>query len=78
MDLFFEYLEWPAMAISLVAAWLLGSTHANKRVWAFWLLTLGNVMWITWGWHDSAYALIGLNLGLMALNIRAIRKNENA
>ena len=78
MDVLLEYLEWPAMGISLVAAWLMGSTRPNKRVWAFWLLTLGNVMWITWGLGDGAYALIGLNLGLMALNIRGIRKNEDA
>ena len=64
------------MAISLAAAYLLGSKRAEKRVIAFWMLTLGNVMWIAWGWGDSAYALIALNLGLMAVNLRAIHKNE--
>ncbi len=77
MEEFFALLEWPAMGVSLVAAWLMGSRNAQKRVWAFWMLTLGNVMWIAWGWGEEAYALIGLNLGLMALNIRGIRKNED-
>ncbi len=77
MDDLIGMLQWPAMAVSLVAAWLMASKHADKRVIAFWLLTLGNLMWIAWGWGDSAYALIVLNLGLMALNIRAIRKNED-
>lgn len=77
MDEFFALLEWPAMGISLVAAWLMGSRKAKKRVWAFWLLILGNLMWIAWGWGDEAYALIALNFGLMCLNIRGIRKNED-
>ena len=76
MEEFFAYLEWPAMAISLAAAWWLGSKRPEKRIVAFSLLIVGNVMWIAWGWGDSAYALIALNLGLMALNLRAIHKNE--
>lgn len=78
MEEFFALLEWPAMIISLLAAYLLGSQKAEKRVWAFWMLTAGNVMWIAWGWGADAWALIALNLGLMMLNLRAIRKNEDA
>ena len=66
------------MGISLAAAWWLGSKNPKKRIWAFGLLILGNLMWIGWGWGESAYALIALNLGLMALNVRGIRKNEDA
>lgn len=68
--------EWPAMAISLAAAWLIASKDPKKRIWAFWMLIIGNVLWIGWGWGDAAYALIALNAGLMALNIRGILKNE--
>ncbi len=71
-------LEWPAMAISLAAAWWMASREPKKRVVAFWLLIAGNLMWIAWGWGDEAYALIALNLGLMALNVRGILKNEHA
>ena len=72
------WLQWPAMAISLAAAWLIASKQARKRIVAFVLLILGNLLWIAWGWGDSAYALIALNAGLMALNIRGILKNEDA
>jgi hypothetical protein len=78
MDDWLAWLEWPAMAISLVAAWLIASKQARKRIVAFVLLILGNVLWIGWGWGDGAYALIALNAGLMALNIRGILKNEDA
>lgn len=77
MEEFFALLEWPAMAISLAAAYLLASQKPERRVVAFWLLIAGNVMWIAWGWGEDAWALIGLNAGLMALNVRGIFKNEH-
>jgi hypothetical protein len=66
------------MLVSLVAAYWLGSTAAKKRVIAFVMLIVGNLMWIAWGWGEEAWALIALNLGLMGLNVRAIIKNEHA
>jgi hypothetical protein len=78
MEEFFALLEWPAMAISLAAAYLLASQKPEKRIVAFWLLIVGNVMWIAWGWGESAWALIALNVGLMVLNVRGIFKNEEA
>lgn len=77
MEEFFALLEWPAMAVSLAAAWWMGSTKAKKRIVAFVLLIVGNLMWIGWGWGEAAWALIALNVGLMALNVRAIFKNED-
>jgi len=35
-----------------------------------------NVLWITWAVHDHAYALIALQVGLFALNVRGVKKNE--
>ena len=78
MEEFFALLEWPAMAISLAAAYWMGSTKAKKRIVAFLLLIVGNLMWIAWGWGQAAWALIALNVGLLALNVRGIRKNEDA
>lgn len=76
MDEFFAWLEWPAMAISLAAAWWMGSKQASKRIVAFCMLIAGNLMWIGWGWGEDARALIALNVGLLALNVRGILKNE--
>ena len=77
MEEFAAKLEWPAMAISLAAAWWMGSRKAQKRVVAFVMLIVGNLMWIAWGWGVQAWALIALNVGLMALNMRGIVKNED-
>ncbi len=78
MDDFLALLEWPAMAISLAAAWWMGSKRADRRILAFALLIVGNLLWIGWGWGESAWALIALNIGLLGLNVRGIAKNEDA
>jgi len=75
MDGFIDFLQWPAMAVSLLAAYLIGSKRANRRVAGFWTFIFSNVLWIVWGWHDGAWALITLQLALMAMNIRGIFKN---
>jgi len=64
------------MLATLAAAWLVASTRKRRRMVGFWVFIVSNVLWITWGWHDGAYALIALQLGLAALNIRGVRKNE--
>lgn len=73
-----DAIQWPAMLVTVVAAWLVASQKKFKRNWGFWLFLLSNVLWIVWGWHDSAYALIVLQVGLAILNIRGAKKNEPA
>jgi hypothetical protein len=75
-DTFLTAVQWPAMIITLVAAWLVASQTKRKRNWGFWCFIASNVLWIVWGWHDNAYALIVLQLGLFALNVRGAIKNE--
>lgn len=71
-----ELLEWPAMAASLLAAWLVASTSARRRQAGFWIFLVSNALWIAWGWQDGAWALIALNACLAAMNVRGIFKNE--
>src|SRR5262249_32834594 len=63
-----ELLQWPAMAASLLAAWLVGSRAARRRLLGFWVFLLSNLLWIVWGWQDDAWALIVLNCCLAATN----------
>ena len=78
MEGFLDFLQWPAMAVSLYAAFMIGSKKAGKRIFGFWMFILSNIMWIVWGFHDEAWALISLQVALMAMNIRGIFKNESA
>ena len=32
--------------------------------------------WVLWGLHDHAYALVGLQFCLAAINIRGVYKND--
>ena len=78
MEEFIDFLQWPAMAVSLYAAFMIGSKKAGKRIFGFWMFILSNVLWIVWGFHDEAWALIALQVALMAMNVRGIFKNESA
>lgn len=71
-----DALQWPAMAATLVASWMVASQRKRKRNLGFWLFILSNVLWLAWGWHAKAWALMALQLGLFGLNLRAARKND--
>ena len=76
MDTLLDAVQWPAMLATLVAAWLVASSSKHRRNWGFWCFVASNVLWIAWGWHAQAYALIALQFGLFALNLRGINKTE--
>ncbi|KTT03625.1 amino acid transporter [Pseudomonas oryzihabitans] len=72
-----DLLQWPAMAITLLAAWLVASQRQGRRNLGFWVFLLSNALWIAWGLQAEAYALIVLQLGLAAMNLRGVRRNAN-
>ena len=69
-------LQWPAMAATVAAAWLVASRSARKRAVGFWVFLASNILWVAWSVHDHAYALVALQFCLAALNIRGVYKNE--
>ena len=75
MDEFIDFLQWPAMLVTLYAAYLIGSKRPRMRIFGFTMFILSNLLWIVWGWHDEAWALITLQVALMAMNVRGIFKN---
>lgn len=78
MDLsaFVDFLQWPAMLASILAAWLVASTRAHRRNIGFWVFLFSNLLWAVWGWQTKAYALIVLQVTLALMNIRGLRKTE--
>lgn len=64
------------MATSAFAAWLVASQRKDRRQAGFWWFLGSNVLWIVWGWHAKAWALIALQVSLAALNLRGARKND--
>ena len=73
---YLDLLQWPAMLVTVIAAWLIASQAKRRRELGFWSFLFSNVLWIVWAWHDHAYALIALQVALAALNVRGAYKNE--
>jgi hypothetical protein len=71
-----DVLQWPAMVVTVVAAWLVASQSKRRRRAGFWVFLLSNVLWIAWGLHDQAYALVVLQLALGAMNVRGAFRND--
>ena len=72
-----DLLQWPAMVITVLAAWLVASRSARKRKVGFWVFLASNIAWVVWGLHAHAYALIVLQVALAILNIRGVYKNDH-
>jgi hypothetical protein len=71
-----DLVQWPAMLVTVAASWFVASTSKDRRRIGFWLFLLSNVLWVTWGFHAHAYALVALQFCLAAMNIRGERKNS--
>lgn len=74
MDL--DVVQWPAMGVTVVASWLIASKRDDRRNLGFWLFMLSNVLWIVWGLHVRAHALVTLQVCLAAMNWRGARQTE--
>ena len=73
---YLDWLQWPAMLITVIAAWLVASKQRRRRNLGFWVFMASNLLWIIWGLYSHAYALIVLQLCLGAMNIRGALKTE--
>lgn len=76
IEVVLDWLQWPAMVATVIAAWLVASLSKRRRNWGFWCFLFSNVLWVAWGWHAKAWALIVLQVCLAVLNIRGARKND--
>ena len=77
-DALLDFVQWPAMLVTMVSTWLVASQSRHKRMLAFGLFILSNVLWIVWGLHADAFALIVLQVFLFVMNARGVRKNEES
>jgi hypothetical protein len=76
MEAWLSALQWPAMLVTVMASWLVASASSRRRHVGFWLFLLSNVLWIAWGLHSAALALVVLQIALAAMNIRGARKTD--
>jgi hypothetical protein len=71
-----DLMQWPAMLVTIVAAYLTASSARDRREWGFRLFLASNLLWVAWGWHDGAWALVALQFVLAAMNLRGMRRND--
>ena len=71
-----DWLQWPAMLVTVLAAWLVASQSRRRRTIGFWTFLASNALWIAWGWQAHAWALIVLQVALAGLNVRGAVKND--
>jgi hypothetical protein len=72
-----DLVQWPAMIITVAASWYVAATNRHRRRVGFWLFLVSNVLWVVWGIHARAYALIALQACLAVLNVRGEWKNAD-
>jgi hypothetical protein len=71
-----DLVQWPAMVVTVAASWYVASNVKARRNVGFWLFIVSNVLWVVWGVHAHAYALIALQVCLAIMNVRGARKSE--
>lgn len=73
-----DLLQWPAMAVTVAATYLVGSQRPFRREVGFYLFLSSNALWVAWGWYAAAWALVILQVFLMVMNIRGVRQSDDA
>jgi len=70
-------LQWPGMLATVLASWLVASSQETRRNLGFWVFLVSNVLWVAWGWHTGAIALVAMQFCLAAMNIRGAYKTKD-
>jgi hypothetical protein len=70
-----DALQWPAMMLTLLAAWFVASRSERRRRWGFWIYLASNAAWVAWGVPAGAWGVVVLQFCLAAMNVRGARRN---
>ncbi|WP_338801915.1 YgjV family protein [Pseudomonas sp. RSB 5.4] len=73
---YLDWIQWPAMVVTVLAAWLIGSQRPRRWMIGFVCFSVSNVLWVIWGFYAGAYALIVLQVCLFLMNLRGLKKNS--
>ena len=58
-----DFLQWPAMAVTVFSGWLVASQNKQRRNWGFWLFLMSNVLWVALGLARSCLRADGSPVG---------------
>ena len=71
-----NWLQWPAMIITVGSTWMIASKSETYRKIGFWGSLLANVVWTLWGIGAGAFAVTALQFLLAITNIRGLREAD--
>ncbi len=71
-----DYLQWPALIVTVLASWMVSVTQRSERATGFWLFLCSNILWAMWGIYAQAYALIVLQGCLAMTNIHGLISHD--
>lgn len=69
-------LQWPALLTSLAAVWLVASSTERRPAIGFWVFFASNLLWIALGVRTAGWALVVLQFGLAAMNMRGLQQRR--
>lgn len=70
-----DFMQWPALILSIAGAWCVGGSTSRQRLVGFWLFLLSNIAWGLWGFGAGAWAVVISQLVFTITSIRGIRSN---
>ena len=73
-----DLLQWPAMVVTVVAAWFVASKAKVRRRIGFWAFLASNVLWVAWAWSSGTWALLVLQVALATINVRGALENRRS
>lgn len=68
-------LQWPAMVLSVLGSWFVADASPSLRLLGFALFLAANVVWVAWGWHTRAWALVIMQAVFTVTSIRGVWSN---
>ncbi len=72
---YLHFIQWPAMAVTVLATWFVASSRRGRREAGFWLFLFSNALWAAWAIDAHAYALLAMQFCLAFMNVRGWMKN---
>ena len=72
-----DVFQWPALAVTAVAVWLIATEGRPRRFWGFLFGLVATGLWAAWAWNAGAWgvaaaqAVLAVALGRGAVRSRA-------
>lgn len=70
-----DFLQWPALLLSIAGAWCVSGGTARQRLIGFLLFLGSNVLWLLWASGASAWAVVIANVIYMVTSVRGVFSN---